>query len=384
MNSGDIDMNILFFSPYYSPYISGVTTYPMHLFEALKSSHKLTVLTFQLPQTKRNEDFNGVAIVRMPYVLKISKGFISPQSIYTFYTYTKKTDLVMLNLPNAEGVFLAMIAKLMKKRIISIFHCDVILGPSVKERVIEFILRGCVWLQLALSDTVVGYTQDYVQSRTVTKGFLKKFSYVLPPVPPLSQSSEQLNQFRRLKKSEIWIGFVGRTAREKGIEYLVDAAIRLKRKYPSLKLMFAGPYGDQVAGEEDYYNMIVNKLTQSKLPYQFLGTLSGATLNAFYQSIDVLVLPSINQTEAFGMVQVEAMLCGTPVVATNLPGVRIPIQLTKMGEIVSQGDSKQIASALDRVLSNRDIYTTREKIVHARDIFSLKRTVDHFHSLLKS
>lgn len=377
-------MNILFFSPYYYPYISGVTTYPSHLFEKLKTSHKVTILTFSLPQAKQNEDLDGVAIVRMPYLLKVSKGFISLQSISAFYTHAKNADTVMLNLPNAEGVFLAIIAKIMKKRIISLFHCDVILGSSAKERIVEFILRGCVWLQLALSDTIVGYTQDYVQSRTVTKGFLKKFNYILPPVPPLPESSEPLKRFKELKNSELWIGFVGRTAREKGLEYLIDATVRLKRKYPTLKLMLAGPYGDQVAGEEDYYNMIINKLTQSKIPYQFLGTLSGAALNAFYRSIDVLVLPSINQTEAFGMVQVEAMLCSTPVVASDLPGVRVPIQLTKMGEIVSPGDSKQIASAVDRILSNRDAYTSKQKGRQARDIFSLQQTVAQFHSLLKT
>ena len=51
-------------------------------------------------------------------------------------------------------------------------------------------------------------------------------------------------------------------------------------------------------------------------------------MSSFYKSIDLLVLPSINQTEAFGMVQAEA-IAGTPVIAGNLPGVRIPIKLTK-------------------------------------------------------
>lgn len=377
-------MKILFFSPYYFPYISGVTTYPFHLFDKLKTRHTITVLTFQLPETKRDEMLNGIHIVRMPYLFKVSKGFISPQSILMFYRYAKQNDIVMLNMPNVEGVLLAIIARLLRKRVMSIFHCDVILGHTLKERMIEFILRSCVYIQLVLSNCAVGYTQDYVESRSVTQAFRKKFNYVLPPVPSLPSSESDKNEYIKLKGKSVWIGFVGRTAREKGLEHLVDAAMRLQKKYPTLKLMFAGPYANQVAGEEEYYNTIINKLAHSQIPYQFLGSLSGAKLKAFYQSIDILALPSVNQTEAFGMVQVEAMLCGTPVVASNLPGVRVPVQLTGMGEIVAIGNSKHIASTIDRILSNRHSYVAPSKIKQAERIFSLKNTVSHYNSLLET
>jgi glycosyltransferase involved in cell wall biosynthesis len=70
-----------------------------------------------------------------------------------------------------------------------------------------------------------------------------------------------------------------------------------------------------------------------------------------------LILPSINSTEAFGMVQVEAMICGTPVVATDLPGVRVPVNMTGMGRIVRPKDSQSLAESIIDVLEHKESYS---------------------------
>jgi hypothetical protein len=66
---------------------------------------------------------------------------------------------------------------------------------------------------------------------------------------------------------------------------------------------------------------------------------------AFFAACDVVVVPSLNSTETFGLVQVEAMLCGTPSIASDLPGVRRPPRMTGMGEVVPIGDSSALAEA---------------------------------------
>ena len=58
--------------------------------------------------------------------------------------------------------------------------------------------------------------------------------------------------------------------------------------------------------------------------WKFLGNLDLTQMAAYYPNLDVLVVPSLNSTEAFGLVQIEAMLNGTPCVASALPGVRQP------------------------------------------------------------
>jgi glycosyltransferase involved in cell wall biosynthesis len=70
----------------------------------------------------------------------------------------------------------------------------------------------------------------------------------------------------------------------------------------------------------------------------------------------VLVVPSLNSTESFGLVQIEAMMNGVPVVASNLPGVRQPVHMTGMGEIAEIGDAASLKQALLQVLERPDGY----------------------------
>ena len=79
---------------------------------------------------------------------------------------------------------------------------------------------------------------------------------------------------------------------------------------------------------------------------------------AYYPNLDVLVLPSLNSTEAFGLVQIEAMLNGVPSVASNLPGVRQSVKIHGMGQIAPIGDSRGLAEAVLEVLDHREKYQT--------------------------
>ena len=77
---------------------------------------------------------------------------------------------------------------------------------------------------------------------------------------------------------------------------------------------------------------------------------------AYYPNLDVLVVPSLNSTEAFGLVQIEAMLNGVPCIASALPGVRRPVQMHNMGKVTPIGDAPALAEALLKVLGNRSDY----------------------------
>ena len=87
-----------------------------------------------------------------------------------------------------------------------------------------------------------------------------------------------------------------------------------------------------------------------------MGVLNPSEMAAFYPNLDVLVVPSLNSTEAFGLVQIEAMMNGTPTVASSLPGVRQPVEMTQMGEVIPIGDSQALAQALISIFQNPDAY----------------------------
>ena len=131
------------------------------------------------------------------------------------------------------------------------------------------------------------------------------------------------------------VGFVGRLVAEKGIPVLAEAMRRVRDVVAGAELVVAGE-GDAVAGGG--LGAELRALLADEPWVRFTGHLDDEDLPAFYSAIDVLALPSIDPLEAYGMVQVEAMLCGTPVVASDMPGVRVPIARTGMGRLAPPGD----------------------------------------------
>lgn len=379
-------MKILFFSPYFYPYISGITISPRRIIDYLSKKNKITVLTFLYdkklsnPSTSLRE--SQLTVMRMRYWFRISKGFISPQSILYFIKETTKTDLVILNQPNFEGLFLALTAKMFRKKAISIFHCQVFLEGNLLTKVINFVLNTSMKTQLNLSNKIVVYTKDYIDSLPYFKNLKNKTIEILPPIEKVKEEKSFLDKLIKLKKNNIWVGYAGRISSEKGIEYLVQSINRLYTYYKNIVLIFAGPYGKDVAGEDDYYKKIVELLKKFRIEHMFLGNLTSKQLSSFYKSINMLVLPSINQTEAFGMVQAEAMLAGTPVVASDLPGVRIPIKLTKMGLIVEPKNIDQLSQAIKNILENKNKFTNKKLVKNAQKIFDIKKTYKFYDKIL--
>jgi glycosyltransferase involved in cell wall biosynthesis len=98
----------------------------------------------------------------------------------------------------------------------------------------------------------------------------------------------------------------------------------------------------------------------------------------FYAACDVLALPS--ESECFALVQAEAMLCGTPVVASDIPGCRVPVRVTGMGRLFPCGDAAALAAALDEVLAApAQFQKPGERIAQA---FALASTVDAYEATL--
>ncbi|MEI6532213.1 MAG: glycosyltransferase family 4 protein [Candidatus Roizmanbacteria bacterium] len=374
-------MKILLYSSYFYPYISGLTTYPLVVLEHLGQKHDVTVLTFPYSSShKKQEIYNNISIQRMPYMFKISKGYISPQSLIFFFREILRSNIIFLNLPNAEGIPLAILGKLFNKKIVSIYHCHVFLGETPFAKIINSILNYSVFLQLLLSDTIFCYTRDYVNSIPMMKQFDKKIQFGYPPFPPPPVDTEKLSFLKKRKGNEIWIGYAGRVAREKGIEFLIDAISSINN--PNIRFVCAGPYGKNVAGEERYYIEILNRLKISKLKFTFLGSMKEGNLGAYYKAIDILILPSTNQTEAFGIVQIEAQQLGTPVIASNLPGVREPIRKTGMGIIVEPKSVNDIQKAITEILKNKDQYSSIDQRKTAQEIFNPSHTLQLFDDIL--
>ena len=102
-----------------------------------------------------------------------------------------------------------------------------------------------------------------------------------------------------------------------------------------------------------------------------MGVVTPVEMSAFFHESEVFVLPSLNSTESFGMVQVEAMACGTPVIASNLPGMRVPVLETGCGLLVPPANPGELAKPLIAILDEPGRYRGQpEKLVslfHTRE-----------------
>ena len=126
------------------------------------------------------------------------------------------------------------------------------------------------------------------------------------------------------------------------------------KELPQAVVWFAGPYKN-ILGEEDYFNRLLPRILEleKRGNWKFLGLLNPEQMAAFYPNIDMLTIPSINSTEAFGLVQIEAMINGKPSIASDLPGVRQPVLRHKMGKIIEIGNAKALANAILEVWNEK-------------------------------
>ena len=360
-------MKILEVLTYYRPWMSGLTIYVEWLSKALvKQGHEVTVLTSQYdPTLPRYDVQDGVKIVRVPVALRVSKGVIMPSFGPMAWTLAQKADVIHLHLPQFDAPGVALRGRLMNKPVVLTYHCDLKLPPGFFNRVVDRVVLMMNQLAGHLSDAVVTYTRDYGTHSPYLATFVdKKLKVIPPPVEMVSCTPTEAQAFHdkyQLAGHQV-IGIAARLATEKGIEVLLKALPLVQAQFPQVKVLHAGPY-ENIIGEEAYAARLAPLFKQYEGTYQLLGLLEGADFAAFYQNLDVLCMCSLNSTESFGMVQIEAMQSAVPVVSCALPGVRQPVTMTGMGEVTPIGDHEALATAIIRILANKEAYMREPQLI---------------------
>jgi glycosyltransferase involved in cell wall biosynthesis len=353
-------MKILQVLTYYRPHVSGLTIYVERLSRALANEgHEVTVLTSRFePELPRREQVDGVHVERIPVAFRVSKGVIMPTFGHHATRLTRWADAVHLHLPQFDAPGLALRGRLLGKPVVLTYHCDLQLPAGLFNRVVDRVVLTMNRLAGNLADAIVTYTADYGEHSPYLSRYMgKKLHIIPPPVELASCPLAAVSDFRTrhgLEGRKV-IGISARLATEKGVEVLLRALPLVLEQHPEAIVLHAGPYQD-IVGEEAYAARLQPLFDRYSASYRLLGTLHGEELTAFYRNLDVLVVSSLNSTESFGLVQIEAMMNGVPVVASNLPGVRQPVTMTGMGEVFPIGDHQALAAALIRVLDDLERY----------------------------
>jgi glycosyltransferase involved in cell wall biosynthesis len=355
-------MKILTVLTYYRPHTSGLTIYVERLARTLaKRGHQVTVLTSQFEDNlPREEIVDGVRIVRAPVLFRVSKGVIMPTFGYLAWKMVLEHDVVHLHLPQFDAAGVALRGRLLRKPTVITYHCDLKLPPGLSNRFVNLIVHAMNDLAARFTHLIGAYTQDFADHSPYLRRFAKKVRVILPPVELPDVGEDAASDFKiehNPERKGPVIGMATRFASEKGVEILLDALPSVLEKYPNAMVLYAGQFLD-VMGEEAYFERLkpIIDQYQTQGQWKFLGNLNPAQIAAFYPNLDVLVVPSLNSTETFGLVQIEAMIHGTPSIASNLPGVRQPPKMTGMGEVVPIGDASALADAILKIFDHPENY----------------------------
>jgi glycosyltransferase involved in cell wall biosynthesis len=378
-------VKVLLVLTYYHPHVSGLTIYVKRLATTLaQRGHQVTVLTSRYdPALPAEEVIDGVRVVRAPVQIRVSKGVIMLSFPFVAWRLIREHDVLSIHLPQFEASLLGLLGRLANRPVILTYHCDLQLPRGWFNRVVDKVIFVSNYVAGRLAQAAVAYTQDFAEHSHFLSRFLDKVRVVPPPVimpEPDAEAVEALRSTHDLVDRPV-VGMAARLATEKGVEVIIEAMPRLLEVLPRLKVLFAGQYED-VMGEEAYYRRLMPPIKRlGPEHWEFLGVLTQEQMPAFYAACDVLIVPSLNSTESFGLVQVEAMLCGTPSIASNLPGVRQPPRMTGMGEVTPVGDAAELAGAIIRIIQHPDDYARPRGFIE--DAFSLERTVSGYEALFE-
>lgn len=349
-------MKILFVVNYYYPYISGLSEYVRTIAEEMvKRGNQCVVLCSNHNKLPEKELINGVQVCRTPIVCKISKGTVSPQFITEAVKMSKKFDIVNLHLPMLEAGIISRMVN--PEKLVIMYHCDIHLPKSFINKIIVGIMDVSHKMALKRARHIIVSTFDYaVNARYLGKYRYKMTEAYCPIKESIEKKALEIREKKEKRSNDLYvIGFCGRIVEEKGIDILLKAYEIVKGEIPNVSLKIVGEYKNVAGGS--IYDELIKYIKQNRIEgIEFLGGKKPSEVVDFYSSIDVLALPSINPLEAFGTVQVEAMISGTPVVVSDLPGLRTVVPKTGMGLVCKRNDAKDLAKCLILILKNREKY----------------------------
>lgn len=299
--------------------------------------------------------------------LRRGHGAFSPSLLFKL----RKFDYIYLHYPffgTAEIVWLFKVLY-KKPKLILHYHMDV-KNLKLTEKLLSLPSRLILNSLLSKAETIVSASLDYIKHSDIKKYYEKKpekfqeivFALDLEKFKPKEIMQSDKNNL--ITKTKALINFVNDNFIKKNrTEFIFVAGLdsahyfkgldNLLRALSLIKLDWRlSIVGDGNLREE--YEKKVYILGLEKR-VSFKGKISDSELLRAYQEADCLILPSINSNEAFGLVLIEAMACGLPVIASELPGVRTVFKDKEQGFLVKVNDINDLREKLEKMAANKKL-----------------------------
>ena len=371
-------MRILMVLTYYHPHWTGLTAYAKRLAEGLaRRGHTVRVLTSRHKEELPSEEtLNGVRVVRLPVAARLSRGVLMPSFPVALSRELARTDLVQMHTPLFEAPIVTLAARL--RRVPSVFthHGDLVMPAGAFNRAVERIVTSAMTQALRMATRITVHSRDYAENSKFLWPFAAKLDCIYPPGEMPSPDPAAVEAWKRslgLAGKPV-VGFAGRWVEEKGFDYLLRAVPLVLAKRPETRFVYAG--------EEPFYENFFERCRPLLDPVRPQVTMLGLVtdpqkLANFYAMSDVFTVPS--RTDCFPSTQIEALLCGTPLVTADIPGAREVVKVTGMGRLVPPRDPEGLASGLLEALAHRGRYVQPPEQVRA--VFDLEKSVAEYERL---
>lgn len=335
---GDGRLRVLHVGKFYPPCIGGIETHLRTLCAELKSAVDLDVVVANDgPRTMRSV-VDGVNLTRLGTVLKVRSTPICPHMARSIRD--ARADLVHVHLPNPWAV-MAYLLSGHRGSLVATWHSDIVKQKALRSAFEVFsrmFLRRC--------KAIIASSENYIDSSPVLSRNRDRCSVVPFGVSVMKLQRYDVNAVHAIVErfGRRIVLTVGRLVYYKGLEYLIRA---MNSVDGHLLIAGDGPWRQKLETEASADPIVRRKVS-------FLGHVEDVV--PYYHACEVFALPSVTRSEAFGIVQLEAMACGKPVVNTRLPsGVPFVSLDGVTGLTVAPRNSEEMSNALNRLLDDHEL-----------------------------
>lgn len=333
-------MKVLQVGKFYPPHRGGIETVLQTLCRGLNRHISLRVLVANDAAKTTTDVIEGVAVSRVARWGTLAATPLCPS--FPQALARCPADIYHLHEPNPLATISYLLVK-PKGKLVVTFHSDV-----VRQKALGAAYRLAVRRLLERASAIIVATPHHLTCCPLLQPMRQKCVVIPFGIDlesfRLTAHTERRAQQLRAQFGDRLILFVGRLVYYKGVDVLIRAMTQVAGH---LLVVGGGPW------EKKLRQLVQRLALENKVNFQ--GEVSSDVLPAYYHACDVFVLPSTHRSEMFGLVQLEAMACGKPVVSTALPtGVSWVNQHEVTGLIVPPADPSALASAIRRLLDDPD------------------------------
>jgi glycosyltransferase involved in cell wall biosynthesis len=347
------------------PVVGGIETYAYNIAKGLvDAGHLVKVYTARMPGLPAREIWQGIHVHRFH---SIARPFSYPFMPGLTHALTQDScDILHAHINSPMTVdFTAFAARLMGVPLVITYHADALIHDiAARAKKFRRWLSQVYWLSRHIAASIAARlivtSPIYLESSKFLQRYRYKTSIVpavvdpffLTPLDDKTAAKESLGY----AEDDLLVLFVGRLVPYKGLRVLFRAFRYVKKRIPKVRLSIVG------SGPE-YANLtqLSHELGLTDI-IRFHSVLSQEELRDAYSACDLFVLPSRSRSEAFGIVLLEAMARGKPVVATHVGGIPYVVNDKETGILVPPYDPKPLADAICLLLKNPEL---REKMGQA-------------------